>query len=268
MCASSDETRSTFFKLLNSILNAVLAHHPFTGPLPFGVTSVTQDEKSKFIKNSLPNPQDLTSRGYPPIPKTRKLQMDRAYSSFFIHNTVGFIDFLAVFFNTIRLPPDHFNRRLTWKNGKDDCLLPDQCGPWVEFTFKAFDKIFHGPDLKLITFKSQSPELKWIASYIGSTLHALLHAAGTNCLQAEQCGESCDGTHHHHQHTKENAIDHDHNQGHQPVGQVKSPDLCHNSGCSKFGSMRCGRCKEARYCDQSCQRQHWPVHKLSCVSQK
>eukprot|EP01126_Amoeba_proteus_P000291 TRINITY_DN10094_c0_g2_i1.p1 TRINITY_DN10094_c0_g2~~TRINITY_DN10094_c0_g2_i1.p1 ORF type:complete len:207 (-),score=21.73 TRINITY_DN10094_c0_g2_i1:14-634(-) len=206
--------------------------------------------------------------------------MDRAYFSFFVNSTSEFIDFLDVLIDTIRLPSDHSDRRLTWKNGKEECLLPDECGPWVLFTFKTFDKIFHGPDLKLITFKSQSPELKWISSYFGSTLHALLHVAGTNCRQVtEQCGESCDGTHHHHQHhpvpstaqsnhTNETAINPDQEQGHQPGRQVKSPDLCHNSGCSKFGSMRCGRCKEARYCDHSCQRQHWPGHKLSCASQK
>jgi Ankyrin repeats (3 copies)/MYND finger len=30
-------------------------------------------------------------------------------------------------------------------------------------------------------------------------------------------------------------------------------------------SLRCTRCKTAKYCSRTCQRRHWPSHKLSCV---
>lgn len=28
--------------------------------------------------------------------------------------------------------------------------------------------------------------------------------------------------------------------------------------------LRCGRCHMSRYCDQTCQRAHWPIHKTIC----
>ena len=31
------------------------------------------------------------------------------------------------------------------------------------------------------------------------------------------------------------------------------------------GSLRCSRCRTATYCNRECQRDHWSVHKNSCV---
>ena len=34
--------------------------------------------------------------------------------------------------------------------------------------------------------------------------------------------------------------------------------------CGEAGTVRCSRCKTARYCSASCQQAHWKVHKPSC----
>lgn len=36
--------------------------------------------------------------------------------------------------------------------------------------------------------------------------------------------------------------------------------------CDKQGSQRCAKCKGARYCSTSCQKEDWPTHKLVCTS--
>lgn len=36
--------------------------------------------------------------------------------------------------------------------------------------------------------------------------------------------------------------------------------------CSNQGAQRCGKCKSARYCSASCQKEDWPTHKLVCAS--
>ncbi|UKZ61284.1 uncharacterized protein TrAtP1_002551 [Trichoderma atroviride] len=36
--------------------------------------------------------------------------------------------------------------------------------------------------------------------------------------------------------------------------------------CDKQGPRRCAKCKSARYCSPSCQKEDWPTHKLVCSS--
>ena len=39
--------------------------------------------------------------------------------------------------------------------------------------------------------------------------------------------------------------------------------------CGKPGAANtCGRCKQAKYCSQDCQRAHWKEHKQSCNKKK
>jgi hypothetical protein len=38
--------------------------------------------------------------------------------------------------------------------------------------------------------------------------------------------------------------------------------LCAN--CANSGSVRCGGCKQVRYCGADCQKNHWPEHKKTC----
>ena len=40
--------------------------------------------------------------------------------------------------------------------------------------------------------------------------------------------------------------------------------LCAAPGCGQPCTLLCSRCLDARYCDVSCQRAHWRVHKPSC----
>ncbi|OXB65326.1 hypothetical protein ASZ78_002518 [Callipepla squamata] len=41
---------------------------------------------------------------------------------------------------------------------------------------------------------------------------------------------------------------------------------CHCDGCfaRKEGLSKCGRCKQAFYCNVECQKEDWPMHKLEC----
>ena len=39
---------------------------------------------------------------------------------------------------------------------------------------------------------------------------------------------------------------------------------CSNPSCPQPGTLRCGRCKTARYCSQSCQKSQWTAHKAAC----
>lgn len=43
-----------------------------------------------------------------------------------------------------------------------------------------------------------------------------------------------------------------------------APNLCF--ACDKQGARRCAKCKSARYCSPSCQKEDWPTHKLVCAS--
>ena len=36
------------------------------------------------------------------------------------------------------------------------------------------------------------------------------------------------------------------------------------SYCKKPAETRCGNCSTTYYCNQSCQRAHWPIHKIEC----
>ena len=41
-------------------------------------------------------------------------------------------------------------------------------------------------------------------------------------------------------------------------------EVCSNPACSEPGNLKCGRCKNARYCGQDCQRSQWSAHKAAC----
>jgi ankyrin repeat protein len=43
---------------------------------------------------------------------------------------------------------------------------------------------------------------------------------------------------------------------------------CSNPGCSGAGIKKCTGCKQVRYCGQTCQLAHWPVHKAACRAQQ
>ena len=53
------------------------------------------------------------------------------------------------------------------------------------------------------------------------------------------------------------------------ASRTLSPRIC--SGCGKQYDLSeprlwvCGACGEARYCDEACQREHWPAHKRECL---
>lgn len=40
---------------------------------------------------------------------------------------------------------------------------------------------------------------------------------------------------------------------------------CANKSCSKIGIHLCSGCGEEIYCSKGCQKEHWPVHKPSCM---
>ena len=39
-------------------------------------------------------------------------------------------------------------------------------------------------------------------------------------------------------------------------------DVCGAGNCKR----RCGRCREAYYCSEECQRSAWPAHKGACAA--
>ena len=39
---------------------------------------------------------------------------------------------------------------------------------------------------------------------------------------------------------------------------------CHNTGCTNAAPSKCAGCKSVRYCSKTCQRAHWPTHKVNC----
>ena len=41
---------------------------------------------------------------------------------------------------------------------------------------------------------------------------------------------------------------------------------CHKEGCHDVGSLRCSRCKVAKYCSKECQKDAWKQHKKQCKS--
>lgn len=45
---------------------------------------------------------------------------------------------------------------------------------------------------------------------------------------------------------------------------------CHagygDNGSFPDGGKQCGRCKTVYYCNRSCQKKHWAVHKTTCAS--
>ena len=42
----------------------------------------------------------------------------------------------------------------------------------------------------------------------------------------------------------------------------QSCDVCGAGNCKR----RCGRCREAYYCSEECQRSAWPAHKGACAA--
>jgi hypothetical protein len=45
---------------------------------------------------------------------------------------------------------------------------------------------------------------------------------------------------------------------------LESKTHCSNTGCSGAGIMKCTRCKQARYCGETCQLAHWKAHTGDC----
>jgi len=35
--------------------------------------------------------------------------------------------------------------------------------------------------------------------------------------------------------------------------------------CGAVANKRCGKCKKVKYCSEKCQKEHWKVHKQSCL---
>jgi hypothetical protein len=48
----------------------------------------------------------------------------------------------------------------------------------------------------------------------------------------------------------------------------QAQSACANCGrgeaCSGSKHARCGKCKKVHYCSATCQKAHWPEHKLLC----
>ena len=49
-----------------------------------------------------------------------------------------------------------------------------------------------------------------------------------------------------------------------PPPTPPTPKTLYCSVCSKPSLLRCSRCLSIQYCSQSCQKQNWSLHKLSC----
>ena len=41
-------------------------------------------------------------------------------------------------------------------------------------------------------------------------------------------------------------------------------EICSNPSCSEPGPLKCGGCKNARYCSPRCQKSQWSAHKTAC----
>jgi len=53
--------------------------------------------------------------------------------------------------------------------------------------------------------------------------------------------------------------------GYDHKGQTDSDYICQN--CHKSGAVKiCSRCRQVRYCNKKCQKQHWKRHKRICSS--
>ncbi|KAF7310075.1 SET and MYND-domain-containing protein 3 [Mycena indigotica] len=63
---------------------------------------------------------------------------------------------------------------------------------------------------------------------------------------------------HSHSHTEEVALP-------EPKKDLYRCSFCHNPSAVL---RKCAGCSEARYCDASCQKQHWSIHKRKCKSSK
>ena len=48
----------------------------------------------------------------------------------------------------------------------------------------------------------------------------------------------------------------------ESMGESKAPRVCHL--CGLASTVKCGGCREARYCTRACQKAHWREHKLLC----
>ncbi len=46
------------------------------------------------------------------------------------------------------------------------------------------------------------------------------------------------------------------------LADEQSCDVCGAGNCKR----RCGRCREAYYCSEECQRSAWPAHKEACAA--
>ena len=50
--------------------------------------------------------------------------------------------------------------------------------------------------------------------------------------------------------------------GRNSLAGEQSCDVCGAGNCKR----RCGRCREAYYCSEECQRSAWPAHKEACAA--
>jgi hypothetical protein len=51
--------------------------------------------------------------------------------------------------------------------------------------------------------------------------------------------------------------------GHKWIQKIETSHTCNN--CNKLRAInKCSRCKSAWYCDASCQKDAWPIHKKEC----